>query len=82
MYNKIYIETLGCAKNLVDSEVLTGGLKSNSYTLVSKLEDSEVVIINTCGFLDRAREEGINRLIELCQLKKENQTISCSWMSY
>lgn len=71
--NKIYLETLGCAKNLVDSEVLTGGLKSNDYSLVNKLENSEIVIVNTCGFLDRAREEGINRLIELCQFKKEKK---------
>ena len=71
--NKIYLETLGCAKNLVDSEVLTGGLKSNDYSLVNELKNSEIVIVNTCGFLDRAREEGINRLIELCQFKKEKK---------
>ena len=54
--NKISLVTLGCAKNLVDTEILVGGLKNNSYKIVEKPLESDVVIVNTCGFLDKARE--------------------------
>ena len=57
--NKISLVTLGCAKNLVDTEMLVGGLKNNSYEIVEKPLESDVVIVNTCGFLDKAREESV-----------------------
>jgi ribosomal protein S12 methylthiotransferase len=54
---KISLISLGCSKNLVDSEFLVGGLKQESYTFVDEPKDSDIVIVNTCGFLDKAREE-------------------------
>ena len=51
--NKISLVTLGCAKNLVDTEMLVGGLKNNSYEIVEKPLESDVVIVNTCGFLSQ-----------------------------
>ena len=71
--NKISLVTLGCAKNLVDTEMLVGGLKNNSYEIVDAPADSDVVIVNTCGFLDKAREESIDTILDLGKLKKEGK---------
>ena len=71
MNNKISLVSLGCAKNLVDSEVLIGGLKSENYVIVDKIEKSDTIIINTCGFLDVAREESVDTIIHCTELKKK-----------
>ena len=71
--NKISMVTLGCAKNLVDTEVLVGGLKNNSYDIVLEPSDSDVVIVNTCGFLDKARDESIDTILDLGRLKKDGK---------
>ena len=71
--NKISLVTLGCAKNLVDTEMLVGGLKNNSYEIVEKPLESDVVIVNTCGFLDKAREESVDTILDLGRLKKEGK---------
>ena len=62
--------SLGCAKNLVDSEVLLGGLKQTNMEITKSPEDAETIIVNTCGFLDIAREESINTILEAAELKK------------
>ena len=66
---KISLISLGCSKNLVDSEFLVGGLKQESYTFVDEPKDSDIVIVNTCGFLDKAREEGVDTILEAGELK-------------
>ncbi len=66
---KISLISLGCSKNLVDSEFLVGGLKQEAYTFVDNPQESDVVIVNTCGFLDKAREEGIDTILEAGKLK-------------
>ncbi len=71
--DKISLVTLGCAKNLVDTEMLVGGLKNNSYEIVEKPLESDVVIVNTCGFLDKAREESVDTILDLGRLKKEGK---------
>jgi ribosomal protein S12 methylthiotransferase len=71
MKNKVSLVSLGCAKNLVDSEVLMGGLKSENYEIVSNIEDSDTVIINTCGFLDVAREESVDTILQCTELKRK-----------
>ena len=71
--NKVSMITLGCAKNLVDTEVLVGGLKSNQYDIINSPEDSDIVIVNTCGFLDKAREESIDTILELGRLRKDGK---------
>ena len=65
--------TLGCAKNLVDTEVLVGGLKNNNYDIVNNPEDSDIVIVNTCGFLDKARDESIDTILDLGRLRKDGK---------
>jgi len=66
---KISLISLGCSKNLVDSEFLVGGLKQESCTFVDEPKNSDIVIVNTCGFLDKAREEGVDTILEAGELK-------------
>ena len=70
---KVCIISLGCAKNLVDSEILIGGLKQESYDIVQKSDDADILIVNTCGFLDSAREESVDVILEAGKLKKTKQ---------
>lgn len=67
---QIYLLSLGCAKNLVDSEILIGGLKQSNFLMTSKPDDADTIIINTCGFLEQAREESIDSIVEAVDLKK------------
>lgn len=69
---KIHIETLGCAKNIVDSEKLAGQLKLNQLTLVPNIEfPLDSVIINTCGFIHDAKQESINTILEFIEAKEQ-----------
>jgi ribosomal protein S12 methylthiotransferase len=69
--NKVNIVTLGCSKNLVDSEVLYTQLKGNGFKVAheSKKDNSEIVVINTCGFIDNAKEESINTILRYVDAK-------------
>ena len=69
---KIGFVSLGCAKNLVDSEKIMGMLKEGGHEFVSKPSDAEAIIINTCGFIQSAKEEAINTIIEMAEYKKKN----------
>ena len=62
--------SLGCAKALVDSEILLGGLKQNQVEIMESPEEAETVVVNTCGFLDIAREESIETILQAAELKK------------
>jgi len=68
---RISIVSLGCARNLVDSEVMAGLLEQSQYTLVQQPADADVVIVNTCGFIGAAKEESIDTIIEIGRLKEE-----------
>lgn len=69
---KIHITTLGCSKNLVDSEVLMGQLEYNHFEVIDQPEDADVIILNTCGFIEEAKEESIQAIFEALKLKKNN----------
>jgi ribosomal protein S12 methylthiotransferase len=71
--NKINIVTLGCSKNIYDSEVLMGQLQANgmSVTHESPSDDFNIVVINTCGFIDNAKEESINTILRFAEAKQE-----------
>ena len=73
--NKINVITLGCSKNIYDSEVLMGQLKANDMNVEheSDKDDANVVVINTCGFIDNAKEESINTIIEQAERKSEGK---------
>ncbi len=71
--NNIEVITLGCAKNTVDSERLMQQLKVNDFNLVNSSDDAEAVIINTCGFIEDAKEESINTILNAIELKKQKK---------
>ena len=66
---KISLVSLGCAKNLVDSEILVGGLKKEGFKMIHESKDADIVIVNTCGFLDTAREESVDTILDCVTLK-------------
>jgi len=68
--NKINVITLGCSKNVYDSEVLMGQLRANGKEVVHQ-EEGNIVVINTCGFIDNAKEESVNTILEYAQKKDE-----------
>jgi ribosomal protein S12 methylthiotransferase len=73
--DKVNIITLGCSKNLVDSEVLSGQLAANDIDVVhenAKL-DHNIVVVNTCGFIDKAKEESINTILDQVELKRRGK---------
>src|ERR1700680_1936897 len=72
---KVNIITLGCSKNMVDSEVFSGQLYANDIEAVheSKKLDHNIVVVNTCGFIDKAKEESVNTILEQVELKKRGK---------
>lgn len=70
MSEKIKVVTLGCDKNLVDSEIMSGLIHERGYTLVDHNEEATVIIVNTCGFIDAAKEESVNMILDLAELKE------------
>lgn len=73
--DKVNIITLGCSKNMVDSEVLSGQLKAGEIDVVheSTKKDHNIVIVNTCGFIDKAKEESVNTILEQVSLKQKGR---------
>ncbi len=70
MKHKINIISLGCAKALVDSEILLGGLIKNQIKITDTPEAADTIVVNTCGFLDMAREESVETILQAAELKK------------
>ena len=73
--DKVNIITLGCSKNLVDSEVLSGQLLANDIDVVheNSKKDHNIVIVNTCGFIDKAKEESVNTILSQVELKRKGK---------
>ena len=70
--NKINVITLGCSKNVYDSEVLMGQLKASGKDVVHE-EEGNVVVINTCGFINNAKEESVNTILDYMQKKEDGE---------
>ncbi|MBQ8541332.1 MAG: 30S ribosomal protein S12 methylthiotransferase RimO [Clostridia bacterium] len=70
--NKIGFVSLGCSKNLVDTENMIGIMAREGYTVVSDPADAEIIVVNTCGFIDSAKEEAIATLLEMAEYKEGN----------
>ncbi len=66
---KVYISTLGCAKNLVDSEMILGSLLHRGYAATEEVEEADIAIVNTCGFIEAAKEESINEILQIAANK-------------
>jgi ribosomal protein S12 methylthiotransferase len=73
--DKVNIITLGCSKNMVDSEVLSGQLQANDIDVVheNKKLDHNIVVVNTCGFIEKAKEESINTILDQVELKRRGK---------
>lgn len=72
MRKKISAITLGCSKNEVDTELLLGSLDLNKYEIAESLEESQIIVVNTCGFIESAKEESIETIWEMAKYKEEN----------
>ena len=71
--NKLHIVSLGCTKNLVDTEVMMGKLQN--FTLTDAEDEADVIIVNTCGFIDAAKEESVNTVLSLHDARKEDSVL-------
>lgn len=69
---KIGFISLGCSKNLVDTEMMIAHYKDEGYVVVSNPEDADIIVINTCGFIESAKQEAINTILEMAEYKKQN----------
>ena len=67
----IHLVSLGCVKNRVDSEVMLGAMDQAGHRLVDAPDQAEVIVVNTCGFIDAAKEESIDTILEMAQYKSE-----------
>jgi len=66
----VYLETLGCSKNQIDSEIMLGILREQGFNFTNVDNEADVIVVNTCGFIDKAKEESINTILELAENKK------------
>lgn len=74
MMKKVGFVSLGCPKNLVDSEVMMGQLKNAGYEITNNAEEAETVVVNTCGFIESAKKESIDAILEATSLKEAGKT--------
>ncbi|MBM7564683.1 30S ribosomal protein S12 methylthiotransferase RimO [Paenibacillus sacheonensis] len=70
MTERVKVVTLGCEKNLVDSEIMSGLIDARGYQLVDQADDATVIIVNTCGFIDAAKEESVNTILDMAEFKQ------------
>lgn len=68
---KVHFVSLGCPKNLVDTEIMLGSLMRDGYQVVESPEDADTVVVNTCGFIEASKKESIDKILEMAALKKE-----------
>lgn len=74
----VFFETLGCAKNQVDTEVMVGILAENHFEIVATADEADIIVVNTCGFIESAKEESLNTIFELLEYKKNGK---CSFFA-
>ncbi len=74
---KIGLVSLGCAKNLVDSENILGLIKHDGYQITSSIKDSDIIIVNTCGFIDSSKKESIETIFEMLSYGKQVVVTGC-----
>ncbi len=74
MRKKVHMISLGCPKNRVDSEVMVGLIQGDGeFDMVSDIDDADIVVVNTCGFIDAAKEESVNTILEMVELKNQGR---------
>ncbi len=75
---KIYMETMGCPKNFYDTQTAKGILTEKGFDITDNIEDSDIMIINTCGFINDAKKESIERIFELAEYKEQGRKLIVS----
>lgn len=70
---KVHFVSLGCPKNLVDTEIMLGSLMRDGYQVVEQPEDADTVIVNTCGFIEASKQESLDKIIEMAEMKKNGK---------
>ena len=70
---KIGLVSLGCEKNLVDSEIMLGVLRRRGYEVTAEAERADVIVVNTCGFIDKAKQESVDTILEMAEFKNSGQ---------
>src|SRR5690242_14106260 len=68
---KVGFMSLGCPKNLVDSEVMLGHLRLKGYQITNAMDEAEVLVVNTCGFIDAAKQESVDAILEAASMKEK-----------
>jgi len=71
MKKKIGVVSLGCPKNLIDSEIMLGILKNNEYEIINDQKDADIIVVNTCGFIESSKQESINTILEMSECKND-----------
>ena len=74
---KVGFISLGCSKNLVDTEMTIGLFKNNNFEIVNDVEKAEIIVINTCGFIESAKQEAIDTILEMAEYK---ETGKCKYL--
>lgn len=74
---KVGLISLGCAKNLVDSEMILGALANSKFEVVNTIQESDVIIVNTCGFIEASKEESIENILDVCKYGKKVVVTGC-----
>lgn len=72
---KVHLISLGCARNRADSEVMLGSLMSDDWTITEEADSADTVVINTCGFIEAAKAESVQTILEAAELKKQNPNL-------
>lgn len=70
---KVHFISLGCPKNLVDSEIMAGTLMKDGFSVVNEAEDADTVVVNTCGFIEDSKKESIQRILDMAALKEQGK---------
>lgn len=74
---KVGLISLGCVKNLVDSEMILGMLSSSDFRVVNSIEESDVIIVNTCGFIEESKQESIENILDVIKYNKKTVVVGC-----
>lgn len=74
---KVGFISLGCSKNLVDTEMTIGLFKEHQYDIVNDTNEAEIIVVNTCGFIESAKQEAINTILEMAEYKTKG---SCKYL--
>ena len=75
---KVYFNTLGCPKNINDSEIAMGNLEEKGFTIVDSPDEADAIIVNTCGFIEDAKKESIDEIFNMAAYKEKNKKLVIS----